>query len=143
MYHLERFIQAQACNYEDALREIRSGRKQSCWMWYVFPQIRGLGRSATAKTYELESLGEAKAYIAHPILGARLQEICEAALETESDNARMVFGSPDDMKLRSSMTLFEQADPKNPIYGKVLDKFFHGSRDEMTLQILKEQKSVK
>ena len=105
-------------------------------MWYVFPQIRGLGRSATAKTYELESLGEAKDYIAHPILGARLQEICEAALETESDNARMVFGSPDDMKLRSSMTLFEQADPNNPIYGKVLDKFFHGSRDEMTLQIL-------
>lgn len=139
MCNLERFIQAQDYNYEDALREIRNGRKQSCWMWYVFPQIRGLGRSAMAKTYELKNLEEAKDYIAHPILGTRLQEICEAALETESDNAGMVFGFPDDMKLRSSMTLFEQADPQNPIYGKVLDKFFHGSRDEMTLKILREQ----
>ena len=139
MYNLDRFIQAQAYNYNDALREIRSGRKQSCWMWYVFPQIRGLGRSSMARTYELESIEEAKEYLAHPILGARLQEICEAALQTESDNAGMVFGFPDDMKLRYSMTLFEQADPENPIYGKLLDKFFHGNRDEMTLRILKEQ----
>lgn len=141
MYNLNRFIQAQAYNYNDALREIRSGRKQSCWMWYVFPQIRGLGRSSMARTYELESIEEAKEYLAHPILGARLQEICEAALQTESDDAGVVFGFPDDMKLRSSMTLFEQADPENPIYVKVLDKFFHGSRDEMTLRILKEQES--
>ena len=141
MYNIDRFLQAQAYNYDDALREIRSGRKQSCWMWYVFPQIRGLGQSSMARTYELESMKEAKEYLAHPVLGARLQEICEAALQTESDNAGMVFGFPDDMKLRSSMTLFEQADPKNLIYGKVLDKFFHGNRDEMTLRILKEQES--
>lgn len=136
---LDRFIQAQAYNYNDALQEIKNGRKQTCWMWYVFPQIRGLGRSSMAKIYELENLEEAKGYLAHPVLGGRLQEICEAALKTESDNARMVFGFPDDMKLCSSMTLFEQADPENPVYGKVIDKFFHGRRDEMTLQILKEQ----
>ena len=135
-YDLERFIQAQAYNYYDALQEVRKGRKESCWMWYVFPQIKGLGQSSMAKKYELTNLEEAKEYLVHPVLGARLQEICEAALAIESDNARAVFGFPDDMKLRSSMTLFEQADPENPIYGKLLDKYFNGRRDEMTLQIL-------
>lgn len=139
MYDLERFIQAQAYNYKDALQEIRNGRKQSCWMWYVFPQIKGLGRSTMAKTYELENLEEAKEYLAHPLLKSHLQEICEAALETESDDAGVVFGFPDNMKLCSSMTLFEQADPENPIYARILDKFFNGRRDELTLQILREQ----
>lgn len=142
MHDLERFIQAQAYNYEDALQEIRNGRKQSCWMWYVFPQIRGLGRSSMAKTYELENLEEARAYLAHPLLKSRLQEICEAALETESDNAMVVFGVPDNMKLCSSMTLFEKADPENPIYAKILDKFFDGRRDKLTLQILTDQEQV-
>ena len=139
MYDLERFIQAQAYNYKDALQEICNGKKQSCWMWYVFPQIKGLGRSTMAKTYELENLEEAKEYLAHPRLKSHLQEICEAALETESDDAGIVFGFPDNMKLCSSMTLFEQADPENPIYARILDKFFNGRRDELTLQILREQ----
>ena len=99
MHDLERFIQAQAYNYGDALQEIRNGRKQSCWMWYVFPQIKGLGRSSMAKTYELENLEEAREYLAHPLLKSRLQEICEAALETESDNAMVVFGVPDNLSL--------------------------------------------
>ena len=142
MHDLERFIQAQAYNYGDALQEIRNGRKQSCWMWYVFPQIKGLGRSSMAKTYELENLEEAREYLAHPLLKSRLQEICEAALETESDNAMVVFGVPDNMKLCSSMTLFEKADPENPIYAKILDKFFDGKRDKLTLQILTDQEQV-
>lgn len=136
MYDLERFVEAQNYNYQDALEEIRNGRKKSCWMWYVFPQISGLGRSAMAKKYELQSLAEAKAYLAHPILSTRLQEICEAALAVEYSDAGIVFGSPDDLKLRSSMTLFEQAAPENPVFGMVLDKFFGGERDELTLQIL-------
>lgn len=136
MYDLERFVEAQNYNYQDALEEIRNGRKKSCWMWYVFPQISGLGRSTMAKKYELEDLAEAKAYLAHPILGARLQEICEAALAVDCSDAGIVFGSPDDLKLRSSMTLFEQAALENPVFGMVLDKFFGGERDELTLQIL-------
>ncbi len=138
MKDLERFVQAQEYNYKNALKEIHSGKKQSCWMWYIFPQIRSLGRSSTAKMYELEDLEEAKAYLAHPILGSRLLEICEATLETESNNAGIVFGFPDNLKLRSSMTLFEQADPTNSIFGKVLEKFFQGKRDELTLELLRK-----
>ena len=98
MYDLERFVKAQNHNYQDALEEIRNGRKKSCWMWYVFPQISGLGRSAMAKKYELQSLAEAKAYLDHPILSTRLQEICEAALVVDCSDAGIVFGSPDDLK---------------------------------------------
>ena len=136
MYDLERFVKAQNHNYQDALEEIRNGRKKSCWMWYVFPQISGLGRSAMAKKYELQSLAEAKAYLDHPILSTRLQEICEAALVVDCSDAGIVFGSPDDLKLRSSMTLFEQAAPENPVFGMMLDKFFGRERDELTLPIL-------
>lgn len=138
MRDLERFIQAQAYNYKDALREMQNGRKQSCWMWYVFPQIHGLGFSSMAREYELDSIEEARAYLAHPVLGQRLIEICQTVLLISSDDARYVFGVPDNMKLRSSMTLFEQADPKQPIFGQILDKFFRGERDERTLKILRE-----
>ena len=138
MRDLERFIQAQAYNYEDALQEMQNGRKQSCWMWYELPQIHGLGLSHMAKEYELDSIEEAKAYLAHPVLGQRLLEMCEVVLHVSSDNAQLVFGVPDNLKLRSSMTLFEQADPQQPIFGQVLDKFFHGERDERTLKILRE-----
>lgn len=138
MRDLERFIRTQAYNYEDALQEMRNGRKLSCWMWYVFPQIHGLGLSHMAKEYELDSIEEAKSYLAHPVLGKRLIEICQVILLISSNDARFVFGVPDDMKLRSSMTLFEQADPQQPIFGQVLDKFFHGERDERTLRILRE-----
>ena len=139
MYNLDRFIQAQSYDYKIALDEIRNGRKQSCWMWYVFPQICGLGHSYMAKMYEIVNIEEAREYLAHPVLGSRLQEVCQAALETDTDDAGMVFGFPDNLKLCSSMTLFEQADPDNPVFAKVLDKYFQGKRDEATLRILKEQ----
>ncbi len=138
MSELKRFIDAQAQNYDDALREIRNGRKTSCWMWYVFPQIKGLGQSITSKFYGIKDLQEAKDYLNDSILGKRLKDICEAALEVESNNASKVFGSPDDMKLRSSMTLFELAAPDDPIFGKVLDKYFEGRRDMHTIQIVKK-----
>lgn len=139
MNDFERFVQAQDYNYKDALQELQNGRKQSCWMWYVFPQIKGLGQSFTAKMYELDSLDEARAYLEHPILGRRLIEICEIVLNISSNDAYEVFGVPDNLKLRSSMTLFEQADPSQAVFGKILDKFFQGERDQKTLQILKEK----
>lgn len=142
MSDLTRFIDAQAHNYEDALREIQNGRKTSCWMWYVFPQIQGLGRSSMAKRYEIKDLQEARDYVKDDILGSRLVEICSAALAVDSDDARAVFGCPDDMKLRSSMTLFEMAAPDNPIFGKVLDKYFHGERDGETLRILRRMDTL-
>ena len=141
MRDLERFVLAQDYNYKDALREMQNGRKQSCWMWYVFPQIHGLGRSYTAKEYELDSIEEARAYFAHPVLGPRLLEICQAVLGIPSDDARLVFGSPDDLKLRSSMTLFEQAIPEQPVFGQVLEKFFRGVRDGRTLEILRKDQA--
>lgn len=137
---LERFLQAQSYQYEIALKEIQNGRKQSHWMWYIFPQLRGLGQSSMAWEYGIEDLDEAKAYLAHPILGARLLEICSAALYTSSNNAMEVFGFPDNLKLKSSMTLFEVADPQQPIFGQILMKFFNGERDSATLGILHENK---
>ena len=125
MSDLDRFLQAQSYQYETALKEIQNGRKQSHWMWYIFPQLRGLGQSSMAWEYGIADLEEAKAYLAHPILGARLLE---------------VFGFPDDLKLRSSMTLFEAADPQQPIFGQILMKFFNGERDSATLGILHENK---
>lgn len=139
MSDLQRFIDAQNMNYGAALEEIKSGRKQSCWMWYVFPQIQGLGHSPTAKRYEIRDLQEAKEYLRNDILRNRLEEICRAALEAESNDAYLVFGSPDDLKLRSSMTLFEAAEPENELFKKVLEKYFQGKRDMRTLKILKTQ----
>ena len=112
MSNLNRFLQAQSYQYETALKEIQNGRKQGHWMWYIFPQLRGLGQSSMAWEYGIADLGEAKAYLAHPILGVRLLEICNAALNTSSNNAVEVFGFPDNLKLKSSMTLFEAADPQ-------------------------------
>lgn len=143
MSDLQRFIDAQNYNYGAALREIKSGRKRSCWMWYVFPQIQGLGYSDMAKRYEIRDLQEARDYLQNEILGSRLEEICKAALETDSDDAYLVFGSPDDMKLKSSMTLFEAAAPDNEIFGKLLDKYFHGDRDRRTIEILASQEKTK
>lgn len=137
---LERFLQAQSYQYGTALKEIQNGRKQSHWMWYIFPQMRGLGQSSMAWEYGIADLDEAKAYLAHPILGVRLLEICSAALYTSSNNAVEVFGFPDNLKLKSSMTLFEAADPQQPIFGQILMKFFNGERDSATLGILHESK---
>lgn len=133
---LKRFLDAQEGDYHTALAEIKSGRKQSHWIWYIFPQIQGLGLSGTSRFYAVEDIREAKDYLAEPVLGARLTEICKELLELDTRNATEVFGRPDDMKVRSSMTLFAEADPANPLFQQVLDKFFHGEKDEKTLEIL-------
>ena len=132
---LERFIEAQEDFYPIALSEIKNGRKESHWMWYIFPQIKGLGFSYTAQYYAIQSEEEAKEYMAHPMLGTRLLEISEALLKLDSNNASRVFGYPDDMKLRSSMTLFYLVSG-NDIFKKVLDKFFDGKIDKNTESIL-------
>jgi uncharacterized protein (DUF1810 family) len=136
MYDLSRFLEAQNNSYDTALREIRVGRKRSHWMWYIFPQIRGLGYSAMAQHYAIRDLGEAREYLQHPLLGPRLIEISEALLALDESDPRRVMGSPDDLKLRSCMTLFQCAAPDQPVFGKVLDKFYGGRPDGRTLEIL-------
>ena len=133
---LERFIAAQETAYEMALAEIKSGRKQSHWMWYIFPQIAGLGFSSTSKFYAIKDRQEAEAYLRHPILGARLIEISAVLLEIEGKTAYQIFGSPDDLKLKSSMTLFGSLENTDPVFEKVLDKYFAGARDMQTLELL-------
>ena len=132
---LNRFIEAQKHSYEIALYEMRTGRKRSHWMWYIFPQIRGLGFSSTAQYYAIRDKNEAKAYLEHPVLGKRLLEITEALLKIKGNDANEVFGYPDDMKLRSSMTLFYLVSG-NDVFKKVLDKFFNGKLDEKTKKLL-------
>ena len=136
MYDLSRFLEAQKNSYDTALREIRAGRKRSHWMWYIFPQIQGLGYSAMAQHYAIRDLGEAREYLQHPVLGPRLIEISEALLSLDESDPRRVMGSPDDLKLRSCMTLFQSAAPDQPVFGKVLDKFYGGQPDGRTLEIL-------
>lgn len=136
--NIERFIEAQKNSYDTALREIQTGRKRSHWIWYIFPQIQGLGFSSTARYYAIQDREEAEAYMAHPVLRQRLIEISEALLELESDDAREVMGYPDDLKLKSSMTLFAEIS-EEPVFASVLNKFFHGEVDERTLQILEEK----
>jgi uncharacterized protein (DUF1810 family) len=134
--NLERFRKAQRDSYDTALHEIQNGRKRSHWMWYIFPQIAGLGYSPTAQYYAIRDLDEAVDFLNDKALGKNLIEISEALLLIESNDATEVMGYPDDMKLRSSMTLFELADPECKVFQKVLDKFYHGERDERTLEIL-------
>ncbi len=133
---LDKYVSAQARDYDDALREIRSGRKRSHWIWYIFPQLDGLGYSPTAQYYGIRDLEQAKDYMAHPVLGPRLVEISEALLALPSSDPGTVMGYPDDLKLCSSMTLFELAAPEQPVFGKVLDKFYGGRRDPLTLRLL-------
>jgi len=132
---LERFIKAQEIDYPIALSEMRAGRKRSHWMWYIFPQIKGLGFSSTAQYYAIQSKKEAEEYLAHPVLGKRLHEISEALLEIKSSDASRVMGYPDDMKLKSSMTLFYLVSG-DEIFKKVLDKFFDGDIDKKTEKLL-------
>jgi uncharacterized protein (DUF1810 family) len=134
---LGRFEEAQRGTYETALREVRAGEKRSHWMWFVFPQIAGLGRSGTARHYAIDSLDEARSYAAHPVLGARLREIAGALLELEGDrSAEHIFGSIDAMKLRSSMTLFARAAPEEPVFHQVLERYFDGAPDPKTDELL-------
>lgn len=135
-YDLRRFISAQKQDYLTALEEIRRGRKRSHWMWYIFPQLRGLGMSSTSYFYGIESLEEARAFLDDPYLGGNLREISQALLSLDTGDARSVMGSPDDLKLRSSMTLFSLAAPEEPVFKKVLEKFYRGVQDPATLRIL-------
>ncbi len=137
-YDLSRFLKAQERDYAQALREIRSGRKRSHWMWYIFPQIQGLGFSHTAQFYAIENLDEAKEYLAHPVLGARLKEISAALLELEGLSASEIFGYPDDLKLRSCMTLFRLADLDCDVFEAVLDRYYDGEPDSRTVRIVRE-----
>jgi uncharacterized protein (DUF1810 family) len=135
-YSLNRFAQAQAGEYEQALSEIRRGRKRSHWMWYIFPQYDGLGSSSTSRRYAIKSIAEARAYLRHPVLGPRLLECAEAAIGLDTQSADEVFGSPDDMKLRSCATLFDCVSPVGSVFDRLLDKYFSGERDENTLRLL-------
>ena len=135
---LQRFIDAQANNYSVALSEIVNGRKRTHWMWYVFPQILGLGMSETSRLYAIKDLHEAADFLNHPVLGSRLTRICNELLNLKSNDAHSIFGTPDDLKLRSSMTLFSSVSSGDPVFQKVLDKFFKGKKDEKTLALLKK-----
>ncbi len=135
-YDLDRFVRAQQGDYARALGEIEQGQKRSHWMWYVFPQIDGLGSSPMAKRYGVASASEAEAYLRHPVLGPRLTECAEAALRVTGRSAREVFGSPDDLKLRSSATLFAAVSAGGSVFHQLLDRYFRGEPDPKTLSLL-------
>jgi uncharacterized protein (DUF1810 family) len=132
-FNLARFTEAQNGVYEHAIAELRRGQKTSHWMWFVFPQIAGLGQSSTSRYYAISSLAEAQAYLAHPVLGPRLRE-CASVLLAMSRSADQIFGGIDALKLRSSMTLFQYADPGEPLFQQVLDQYFDGAADPATLE---------
>lgn len=134
--NLERFIEAQNADYQTALSEIKNGRKQSHWMWYVFPQILGLGFTDTSKFYAIKDITEAGQFLSHPLLGSRLITISRELLKLDSHDAGKVFGSPDHLKLKSCMTLFSLVSNADPIFQLVLDKFFRGEKDDKTLRII-------
>ena len=134
--NLQRFLDAQKTDYAQALAEIKNGRKRSHWMWYIFPQIQGLGFSSISQHYAIKNRQEAQEYLAHPVLGSRLVEISQALLGLASSNATSIMGNPDDLKLRSSMTLFGAVPGASPVFQQVLDKFFGGAEDNKTLQLL-------
>jgi uncharacterized protein (DUF1810 family) len=138
-YRLQRFLdaQAQGGTYQRALGELRAGRKRSHWIWFVFPQLVGLGHSATAQRYGIASIAEAKAYLAHPVLGPRLRESSQALLDLDAADPAAVLGGIDAVKLRSSMTLFAHVAPEQPLFGQVLDRYYTGSLDEATEQGLR------
>lgn len=135
-YNLQRFVQAQAPVYDQVQAELRDGRKQSHWMWFIFPQLAGLGRSATARRFAIASLDEAKAYLAHPVLGTRLRECAGLVLAVRQRSIHDIFGSPDDLKFHSSMTLFNRADPGAPVFEQCLLEYFAGKGDPKTLALL-------
>ncbi len=132
-FNLERFVDAQAAIYDQARRELEAGRKQSHWMWFIFPQITGLGQSPMSIRFAIASLDEAKAYLAHPVLGARLRECARLTLDLRRKTAREIFGTIDEMKFRSSMTLFARAAAGDDLFRRCLDKYFAGQEDPPTL----------
>lgn len=141
-HHLSRFLEAQADNYATALAEIKGGQKVSHWMWYIFPQLDGLGHSSTAKFYAIKSSNEARAYLDHPVLGERLRECAEAVLQVEGRSASQIFGSPDDFKLRSCATLFVTVSPPASVFERILEKYYRGARDEKTISLLEHRQTL-
>ena len=135
-YNLERFLKAQELMYPWALREIKNGRKQTHWMWFIFPQLKVLGQSSTALYYGIEDLDEAKQYLAHPVLGTRVKEISEVLLSLETNDPYRVMGDIDGLKLCSSMTLFAEIEGYDSVFGKVIDKYYNGNKDMNTIRIL-------
>ncbi|MBU6424125.1 MAG: DUF1810 domain-containing protein [Chloroflexota bacterium] len=136
-HDLARFVEAQDPVYEQVTAELRRGRKTGHWMWFVFPQLRGLGQSAMAHRYGIASAAEARAYWAHPLLGPRLKECVELVLAVEGKTATAIMGSPDDVKLRSCLTLFEHVAPEEPAFARALEKYYRGERDPLTLAMLR------
>lgn len=135
-YNLDRFFHAQEHSYKTALAEIKNGFKRTHWMWYIFPQLKKLGRSSTAKYYGIENLEEAKMYITHPVLGTRLREISDALLKLEANDPYRVLGDIDGLKLCLSMTLFAEVEGYDSVFGKVIDKYYNGNKDMNTIHIL-------
>lgn len=135
-YDLNRFVEAQNTNYEDAISELRAGRKRSHWMWYVFPQIAGLGNSAMSYRYGITSEAEARAYLAHPVLGPRLIECAEVVLAIPNRSAHDILGSPDDLKLKSSATLFAHVSPPGSVFERILGRYYSSERDSRTLALV-------
>jgi len=135
-FELSRFLKAQDRVYDRVLSELRSGRKRTHWMWFVFPQIEGLGYSSTTQYYSIKSKEEARQYLNHPLLGKRLRECAESILALEGLSASSIFGYPDDLKLKSSMTLFASVAEPQSVFSRVLEKYFQGNRDECTLALL-------
>jgi len=136
-FNLDRFVQAQSDDYDRALAEIRRGRKSSHWMWYVFPQLAGLGRSPISQLYALAGPDEAAAYLKHPVLGPRLREIAQAVMAVDGRSAHDIFGSPDDVKLHSSATLFAAVSPDGSVFHQLIARYFGGRPDEATLRLLR------
>jgi uncharacterized protein (DUF1810 family) len=135
-FDLNRFTSAQEGIYETALAELKTGRKRTHWMWFIFPQIDGLGYSSTTKYYAIKSIAEARQYLQHPLLGPRLLECAAAVLAIEGRNISEIFGYPDDLKLKSSMTLFASVAGPDSLFARVLEKYYRGERDARTLQLL-------
>lgn len=135
-YNLERFVEAQKGVYEQATRELRAGRKRSHWIWFIFPQIAGLGHSEMARHYAISSLAEADAYLKHPVLGPRLRECAQLVVDVEGRSIDEILGDPDDLKFRSSMTLFAHAGPDERVFREALGKYFDGVEDRLTLERL-------
>jgi uncharacterized protein (DUF1810 family) len=135
-YNLNRFVRAQEVDYKTALAELLRGRKRTHWMWYIFPQVAGLGFSSTSNIYSIKSVEEARAYLSHPVLGPRLLECAEAVLSVEGRPATEIFDYPDDLKMRSSATLFACMLPRGSVFDRLLEKYYGGEHDGRTLQFL-------
>lgn len=135
-FDLQRFVSAQAGCYDEVVAELAAGEKRSHWMWFIFPQLDGLGHSAMARRYAIKSRAEAQAYLQHPLLGSRLAECCRLLLDCDNPSISAIMGYPDDLKLKSSMTLFAAVSPAGSVFQRVLDKYYGGEADTQTLRLL-------